>query len=123
MLCSTATTRVLVERQPSRGNCLVGGANEEAERMPKYLIEVPHPPDTLSCARVIKTFLEIGSHYLTQAEWGCADGDHRAWLIVETADREEARQIVPPIFRSEARVVRLTRFSMDEIDRIIERHS
>jgi hypothetical protein len=91
--------------------------------MRKFLIEVPHEADALGCARVIKTFLETGSHYLTHADWGCADGDHRAWLIVEAGDREEARQIVPPPFRSTARVVKLSRFSMQEIDQTIARHS
>jgi hypothetical protein len=91
--------------------------------MPRYLIEVPHEAEELACARVIRTFLETGSHYLTHADWGCEDGDHKAWLIVEAADREEARWIVPPPFRSSARVVMLSRFSMDEIDEMIARHS
>lgn len=91
--------------------------------MDKYLIEVPHEADTLACARVIRTFLETGSHYLTNADWGCEDGDHKAWLIVEAEDREQARWIVPPPFRKDARVVKLVRFSMDEIDAIIARHS
>ena len=91
--------------------------------MRKFLIEVPHAADTLTCARVIKAFLETGSHYLTQADWGCGDGDHRAWLIVEAADREEAKQIVPPPFRSDASVVKLSRFTLEEIERTIERNS
>ena len=91
--------------------------------MDRFLIEVPHEADELACARVIRTFLETGSHYLTNADWGCEDGDHKAWLIVEAADREEARWIVPPPFRSSARVVRLSRFSMEEIDEMIARHS
>jgi len=91
--------------------------------MPKFLIEVPHEANELACARVIKTFLETGSHYLTNADWGCEDGNHRAWLIVEASDREEARWIVPPAFRSSANVVRLSRFSMEEVDEMIARHS
>ena len=91
--------------------------------MQKFLIEVPHDSDELGCAQVIRTFLETGSHYLTHAEWGCEDGDHKAWLIVEAADREEARWIGPPPFREHARVVKLSRFSMDEIDDIIARHT
>ncbi len=91
--------------------------------MERFLIEVPHEADELACARVIRTFLETGSHYLTNADWGCEDGDHRALLIVEAADREEARWIVPPSLRSSARVVKLSRFAMAEIDEIIARHS
>jgi len=90
--------------------------------MPKFLIEVPHEEDTIACARVIKIFLSSGSHFLTNADWGCADRDHRCWMIVDVNDRQEALGIVPPGMRAQARVVRLTRFTMDEIDRILQEH-
>jgi hypothetical protein len=90
--------------------------------MAKYLIEVPHEEETVACARVVKIFLETGSHYLTHAEWGCCDGDHRAWMIVDAESREEARAIVPPPIRDEARVVKLNRFTIDEIDKILSHH-
>lgn len=90
--------------------------------MPRFLIEVPHEPETIACARVVKVFLMSGSHFLTHADWGCRDGDHRAWIIVDVANKGEAMAIVPPAFRSEARVVELNYFSMNEIDRILEEH-
>lgn len=90
--------------------------------MSKYLIEVPHEESVLGCARVIRTFLETGSHYLTNADWGCEDGEHKAWMIVEAADREEARCIVPPPLRTDAHVVLLKKFTLDEIDQIIAQH-
>ena len=90
--------------------------------MPKFLIDVPHDPDPIACARVIKVFLDTGSHFLTKADWGCADGVHDAWFTVEVDSKAEALAIVPPAFRSEARVTRLTRFSLEEINSILERH-
>jgi hypothetical protein len=91
--------------------------------MQKYLIEVPHESNELACAKVIRTFLSTGSHYLTNADWGCEDGDHKAWLVVEAANPEEARWVVPPAFRASARVVRLSRFSMRDVDDILAQHS
>jgi hypothetical protein len=90
--------------------------------MQRFMIEVAHESEEYACARVIRTFLNTGSHYLTHADWGCEDGDHRAWMIVEAEDREEARQIVPPPFRATARVVLLSRFRREEIDAILHRH-
>ncbi len=90
--------------------------------MPKFLIEVPHEEDVLACARVVQIFLASGSHFLTNAEWGCYDGDHHCWMIVDVASKEEARAIVPPGMRAETRVVQLNRFTMDEIDEILRRH-
>ena len=90
--------------------------------MPRFLIEVPHEAETLACARVVKVFLATGSHFLTRAEWGCRDGDHRAWMIVDVGSRDEARAIVPPAFRAAARIVGLNYFTMEEIDEIMRRH-
>jgi len=90
--------------------------------MPRFLIEVPHAEGELACARVVRTFLETGSHYLTNADWGCESGVHSAWMIVDAEDEGEARGIVPPPLRSDAKVVGLTKFSMDEVDAIIARH-
>jgi len=90
--------------------------------MPRFLIEVPHTPEVLACARVVQVFLATGSHFLTHADWGCKDGHHSAWLTVDVGSKEEALAIIPPAFRSVARVVRLNCFSLEEIDAIIEVH-
>lgn len=66
--------------------------------MPRFLIEVPHEEDTLACARAVKIFLESGSHFLTHADWGCKDGDHKAWLVADVDNKDQARAIcLPPI--------------------------
>ena len=73
--------------------------------MPKFLIQVPHESERQACLRAVQTFLNSGSHFVANADWGCHDGDHRAWMIVDVASKEEARGIVPPIYRSQAKVV------------------
>ncbi len=90
--------------------------------MSKFLIEVPHESEVVACAKAVRVFLATGSHFLTHADWGCMDGDHRAWMIVDAASKEEARAIVPPTFRSLARIVGLNEFSLEQIDGILERH-
>ena len=90
--------------------------------MPRFLIEVPHDSEQLACARVVKTFLSTGSHFLTHADWGCRDGEHKAWFIAGVEDRDEARSIVPPPFRHQAKITRLNSFSVEEIDEILYEH-
>lgn len=90
--------------------------------MDRYMIEVPHESEKIACARVVKTFLDTGSHYLTHADWGCHDGVHKAWMIVEASDAEEAQWIVPAPMRSEAKVVRLSKFNNEDIDEILRDH-
>lgn len=84
--------------------------------MPKFLIEVPHEADTLECTRVVHVFLSTGSHFLTNAEWGCKSGVHSAWILVDVDSKAEALAIVPPAFRAAARIVGLTRFTLAEIE-------
>lgn len=90
--------------------------------MPKFLIEVPHEPSTQACMRVVQIFLATGSHFLTNAEWGCMDGDHRAWLVVEVDSKADALAILPQAFRHSARIVGLNRFTPDSIEPILQNH-
>jgi len=90
--------------------------------MPRFFLEVPHAADSLGCAKAIQVFLQSGSHYLTNAEWGCHDGDHCGMIIVEADTKADAMNIIPPAYRAEARVVTLTRFSTDQIEQTIQRH-
>jgi hypothetical protein len=90
--------------------------------MPRFLVDVGHESETVACAHAVRVFLASGSHFLTHADWGCTDGVHRAWIIVEVDDKEEARAIVPPAFRSQARIVALNKWSMEQIDEILNQH-
>ena len=90
--------------------------------MARFLIEVSHEAEQVACARVVKLFLSSGSHLLTHADWGCMDGDHHAWMIVDVADKREALAIVPPGLRSATRIVALNGFSMSQIDDILKSH-
>jgi len=91
--------------------------------MPKFLIEVEHDEDMLACAQVVESFLQYGSHFAARADWGCGDGVHKAWITVETDTREEARNILPPGYRARANIIKLNKFSMEEIDEILKQHN
>ncbi len=82
----------------------------------KFLIEVEHPADRKACTQAVKVFLRTGSHFLTHADWGCRDGEHKAWIVVEVDTKDEARNIVPAEYRAAAKVVQLNRFTMAEME-------
>jgi hypothetical protein len=90
--------------------------------MARFLIEVPHDEEVSSCMQVVQTFMQTGSHFLSKADWGCADGEHKAWIIVEVDSREEALGILPPVFRSAAKIIELNKFKMEDIDEIVRHH-
>ncbi|MEN8229787.1 MAG: hypothetical protein ABFS38_16615 [Bacteroidota bacterium] len=65
--------------------------------------------------QAIKVFLASGSHLLSNADWGCKDGEHKAWLTVEIESKEEAMRLVPPALRHEAKIVKLYHFTREDM--------
>ena len=90
--------------------------------MPRFFIEVPHEGTTVDCARAVELFLRTGSHFLTHADWGCKDGEHKAWMVVELESKDEARAIVPSAYRAKAKIVQLNAFSMKDLENVRRDH-
>ena len=82
----------------------------------RFLIEVPHDGTMAACVGAVDVFLKTGSHFLARAEWGCKDGVHKAWIVVEVDSRDQARAIVPPLYRQKATIVQLNAFTIDEVE-------
>ena len=80
--------------------------------MDRYLIISPHTEK--DCSDALKQILYTG--YITHFDWGCADGEHTGWAIIEAKDAKEATMVVPPIQRSTVRAIRLNKFSPEEIE-------
>jgi len=84
--------------------------------MPRFLIQVPHDGSIVACKQAVQVFLTTGSHFLSHAEWGCKDGNHKAWMIIDVDTKEEARNVVPQAFRHQAEVVQLNTFNLRDFD-------
>ena len=91
--------------------------------MSRFLIEIPHEADESACLRAIKVLQETGSHFLTNAEYGCLDGVHKAWIIVDVESKNEEEMIVPRAYRQSATIIKLNSFSVEEIDKLMAHHS
>jgi hypothetical protein len=79
--------------------------------MTEFLIELPHGDERMACIKALRAIHEYGSHFVTQAHWGCRDGVHSGWMIAELPSRDEAM----PEFRADARIVQLNYFTPEEI--------
>jgi hypothetical protein len=90
--------------------------------MEKFLIEVPHGGDKASCERTVKVFLASGSHFVTNADWGCQDGDHKAWLIVEVEDRHAAERILPSAYQQNAKITKINKFTRKDMEETVLNH-
>ncbi|HEX2976723.1 MAG TPA: hypothetical protein VHO68_12375 [Bacteroidales bacterium] len=90
--------------------------------MSKYLVEVSHGEDKISCLRVIETFLSTGNHFLMNADWGCHDGVHKAWFVLEANSKEEAMMIVPSFYRKDTRIIELEKFLLQDVQTMMKEH-
>lgn len=90
--------------------------------MARFLIEVPHEAERVACALAVRILLTTGSHFLTHADFGCLDGEHKAWIIVEGESKEDVRSVLPPAYRSQAKIVKLNKFTLEEIEEIVRQH-
>jgi hypothetical protein len=91
--------------------------------MARFLIEVPHEAEVVACAKAVRRLLTTGSHFMTHADFGCYDGVHKGWVIVDLDSKEEARAVLPADLRAIATITKLSKFSLEQIDDIIAQHS
>jgi hypothetical protein len=84
--------------------------------MARFLIELPHEAAPTACARAVDILQMTKSHFLTQADWGCKDGEHKAWIILDVDSKNEARAVVPSVLRAQAKIVQLNTFSKEDIE-------
>lgn len=79
--------------------------------MDRYLIISPHT--AADCKKVLPEVTAL--EYTTHFDWGCEDGEHVGWAIIEADNAKEALLVVPSYQRSGAKAVKLKKFSPEEI--------
>jgi hypothetical protein len=86
-----------------------------------YLIESPHSEE--ECLQALDETLARGPRFLAQFDWGCMAGQHTGWATVEAGSESEARNMVPTVVRSKARIIPLNKFTPDQIKSFHKMHS
>ncbi len=81
--------------------------------MEKYLVASPHTQE--ECLRALDEILDKGVGVLAKYDWGCMAGDHTGYTIVEARSETEAKGSIPSFLQGKARVVKLTKFTPDQI--------
>jgi N-dimethylarginine dimethylaminohydrolase len=79
--------------------------------MKRFLVVSHHTGD--ECVKALKETLAIG--YLTHFDWGCKDGVHTGWAILEAEDKEQARLSIPTFLRGKGQVIQLARFNPEKV--------
>ena len=80
--------------------------------MKRFIVISPHT--AADCIMALKQTLAIG--YITHFDWGCRDGVHIGWAILEAENKAQALMSVPTFLRDQATVVPLTKFEPEAVE-------
>jgi hypothetical protein len=78
--------------------------------MNKYMVISPHTEE--ECSIVVHQVIAAG--YTTHTDWGCMDGDHTGYAVIEAESHEQALLFVPSLVRPKAKAVMVVRFYPEE---------
>ncbi len=81
--------------------------------MIKYLISASHEPD--QCLQALDAELAKGTDVLDRFVYGCREGDHTAYAVVDVANKSEALALVPDFLQDNACITRVDKFSPADI--------
>jgi hypothetical protein len=81
--------------------------------MTKYLIASRHDP--ADCTRALDEVLAKGSGILDKFVYGCKEGDHTGYAIVDVKNLSDALALVPGFLQESACVTKVDKFTPAEI--------
>lgn len=81
--------------------------------MARYLIESQHTPG--ECLQVLDAILMMGTDFVDRFDFGCQAGEHTGWAVVEAESESAALKMVPAFVRSRARIVKVNKFTPQQI--------
>ena len=90
--------------------------------MPRFLIAVAHNNTKADCDLAVNIFKATGSHFLTNADFGCEDDAHYSWMTVDVKSKSEALNIVPHPYRDKTKVIKVKKFALEKLDKTLKPH-
>ncbi len=81
--------------------------------MAHYIIEISHTER--ECLDALDMVVRLGMHILHHTWWGCGAGVHTGWLDIEVDSEQDARGVIPPPIRKEARVIEVQKFTPNQV--------
>jgi hypothetical protein len=82
-------------------------------KLERYLIISTHTPE--QCLSVLDQMEAKAPKLLAKMEWGCMAGDHTGYVQVNAATEEAAREMLPEGARSTAKIIKLNKFTAEQI--------
>ncbi|HEY3297871.1 MAG TPA: hypothetical protein VGK34_04375 [Armatimonadota bacterium] len=84
--------------------------------MPKFMMEVHHEPD--EHLNSLDRIAFYNPELLNGMKWGCRNGEHTGWVLVDANDENEAREMLPQNERNGVRLAEVDTLTEDDIARM-----
>jgi hypothetical protein len=81
--------------------------------MARYLIESPHTKE--ECLRALDELVDKKKGLVEEYEFGCMSGNHTGYLIVDASSESEVREKIPGFLMNKAKIVKLDKFTEDQV--------
>jgi hypothetical protein len=81
--------------------------------MSQYLVVARHTPE--QCLQNLDAVMSKSKEELARWEWGCNSGDHTGYYRTSASSEAEALRYVTENLRSQARAVKLEKFTPEQI--------
>ena len=81
--------------------------------MATFLIESQHSARV--CPWVLRPILRQGADAVEEYQWGCRDGVHVGWRILEADSKFDVLATIPKVLRPQTRIVQLNRFTPGDL--------
>ena len=79
----------------------------------KYVISSRH--EAADCLRALDEELALGTKILDKFVYGCKDGDHTGYALVDAKSLSEALKYVPAFLQESACITKVEKFTAAEI--------
>jgi hypothetical protein len=81
--------------------------------MARFFVECPHTPE--DCVADLDSVLGHSQELFARFDWGCKEGEHTGWVIVEAQDANTARMLLPISIRQRAKVHGVVKFTPEDV--------
>ena len=81
--------------------------------MVRYMIASPHTKE--ECLRALDEELAKGTDILEKFDYGCKEGDHTAYAIVDVDSKNDALNLIPTFLQYKARIVEVGKVTPEMI--------
>jgi len=85
----------------------------------RFLVKATHTPE--ECLKTLDETSAKGKDVLSKFEWGCMSGDHTGYALLEGKDEMAIKKMLPAGMQ-EAKIVKVDRFTAEQIKTFHEKH-